>query len=67
MSRMFEIHKINTNQHSLYVESFGQTSSPACLLIPEAMKGAWGFSGRFCQKIAEGGFYVIRFDHRDIG
>ncbi len=64
---MFETHKFNTNQHNLYVETFGQTSSPACLLIPGAMQGTWGWSDRFCQKIAGAGFYVIRFDHRDIG
>ncbi len=58
---------VHTAQHTLFVETLGNSSFPACILIPGSMQGAWGWSDDFCRKIAEAGFYVVRFDHRDIG
>lgn len=48
-------------------ETFGDPSDPALLLVV-------GFGGQltdwdisFCRALADAGFYVIRYDHRDVG
>lgn len=65
--KSFDEHYIQTKKHTLYVETFGQKKDPACILISGAMQGAWDWSERFCQILADAGFFVLRFDHRDIG
>src|SRR3990167_6119554 len=64
---MFTSFRVPSGIYTLYVETIGNRYDPACILIPGAMQGAWGFSDRFCMRIAEQGFFVVRFDHRDIG
>jgi pimeloyl-ACP methyl ester carboxylesterase len=51
----------------IYKETFGSPQHNACLLIAGAMEGGWGWSDTFCKRLVEAGFYVIRYDHRDIG
>jgi pimeloyl-ACP methyl ester carboxylesterase/nicotinic acid mononucleotide adenylyltransferase len=65
--KLFDLHRIQTKHHTLYVETLGNAWNPACVLIPGAMEGAWCWSERFCQILADAGFFVVRFDHRDIG
>jgi pimeloyl-ACP methyl ester carboxylesterase len=48
-------------------ESFGDASDPAILLIMGATASMVWWDDRFCKKIADHGFYVIRYDNRDTG
>lgn len=56
-----------TNGIDIWYETFGKKEDPALLLIMGA--GAQGifWPAEFCQKLAQRGFYVIRYDHRDCG
>ncbi|MBN4067060.1 alpha/beta hydrolase [Simkania negevensis] len=65
--KLFDSHRIQSKQHTLYVETLGNALDPASVLISGAMEGAWCWSERFCQILADAGFFVVRFDHRDIG
>ncbi len=55
--------------HHLYfhTEHFGDSTNPACLLIAGAMAPARFWTDSFCSSLAYQGFFVIRYDHRDIG
>lgn len=50
-----------------HTEHFGDRSNPACLLIAGAMAPARFWTDTFCNRLANSGFFVIRYDHRDIG
>lgn len=52
---------------TLWTEAFGSPSGRAILLIMGAMNQGIFWPDDFCRKLADGGFYVIRFDHRDTG
>jgi esterase len=64
---MFRIETIRAGRYTLYVETLGRPAAEACVLIPGAMQGAWGWSDGFCRPLVLAGWYVVRFDHRDIG
>ena len=49
--RLFDSHHIQNKEHTLYVETIGNSENPACILIPGAMEGAWCWSEHFCQRI----------------
>lgn len=51
----------------LYTEHFGKQSNPAVLLISGAMASARFWADSFCRHIADHGYFVIRYDHRDMG
>ena len=51
----------------LAYETFGDTDSPALLLIAGLATQMLGWDERFCMQLADNGFRVIRFDNRDIG
>lgn len=51
----------------LYSECFGNKAHPAVLLISGAMASARFWPDTFCQEIANHGYFVIRYDHRDMG
>jgi len=51
----------------LYTESFGKAENPAILLISGAMAPARFWIDDFCQPLADSGYFVIRYDHRDMG
>lgn len=51
----------------LWTESFGDANRPAVLLIMGAMNQGILWPDQFCAEIAEDGYYVIRYDHRDTG
>jgi pimeloyl-ACP methyl ester carboxylesterase/GNAT superfamily N-acetyltransferase len=50
-----------------HTEHFGDFANPACLLISGAMAPARFWTDAFCTHLADCGFFVIRYDHRDMG
>lgn len=63
----FLIKILHIDQLYLYTESFGNPKDPCCLLVAGAMASARFWTDTFCNYIASRGFFVIRYDHRDIG
>ncbi|WIY63437.1 alpha/beta fold hydrolase [Bacillus arachidis] len=60
--------KINKiNGIDICTESFGDPNHPATLLIMGAMCSMVYWDEEFCQRLADTGRYVIRYDHRDVG
>ena len=55
------------NGMDLYYETFGQPSDPALLLVMGLGAQCIVWPQEFCQMLADGGRYVIRFDNRDCG
>ena len=51
----------------LHTESLGDCSKPACLFIAGAMAPGRFWTDTFCKIFINHGFFVIRFDHRDVG
>lgn len=51
----------------IYTESIGNPQNPAIILIMGAMNQGLFWYDSFCQTLADSGFFVIRFDHRDTG
>ncbi|UTA69203.1 macrolide hydrolase EstT [Emticicia sp. 21SJ11W-3] len=58
---------IKRDQVSLYTEHFGEKENPAVLLLAGATASMLYWDEEFCQKLADKGFYVIRYDNRDVG
>jgi pimeloyl-ACP methyl ester carboxylesterase len=57
----------DANGQRLCYETFGDTSHPPLLLIMGLGAQMILWDDDFCMQLAERGFYVIRFDNRDIG
>jgi pimeloyl-ACP methyl ester carboxylesterase len=51
----------------LCVETFGERIDPAVLLIAGGASAMDWWDDEFCRRLAAGGRYVIRYDHRDTG
>ena len=51
----------------LCYETFGDPADPAMLLIMGLGTQMLGWQEEFCEQIAQRGFFVIRYDNRDIG
>src|SRR3954463_4875490 len=51
----------------LCYETFGDPADPALLLVMGLPTQMLGWREDFCRALAERGFFVIRFDNRDIG
>jgi pimeloyl-ACP methyl ester carboxylesterase len=51
----------------LCYESFGSEADPPMLLIMGLGTQMIGWPDEFCEQLAARGFYVVRFDNRDIG
>ena len=58
---------IKSDNIELYTESFGNKTNPAILLIAGAMAPAREWPDEFCTQLADAHYYVIRYDHRDMG
>lgn len=58
---------IKTKDIELYTESFGNKTNPAILLVAGATVSMLYWDAEFCQKLADNGFFVIRYDNRDVG
>ncbi len=51
----------------LYYETFGKPSDPALLLVNGLGSQCINFSEVWCEKHVAEGFFVVRFDNRDVG
>ena len=58
---------IEANGVALCTESFGRTEDPPVLLIMGISTSMLWWPEGFCRLLAEGGRFVIRYDHRDTG
>jgi pimeloyl-ACP methyl ester carboxylesterase len=58
---------VTANGIRIEYESFGGDDAPAILLVMGLGMQLTGWPDPFCQKLAAGGFRVLRFDNRDIG
>ena len=59
--------RITANGVDLCTESFGSPADPALLLIMGATASMIAWPDAFCEKLAAGGRFVIRYDSRDTG
>lgn len=51
----------------LCADTFGKPEDPAILLIMGAQSSMIWWEEEFCQRLAEAGLFVIRYDNRDVG
>jgi pimeloyl-ACP methyl ester carboxylesterase len=58
---------VPANGVDLCVETFGEPSDPPVLLIAGGASSMDRWDDEFCRRLAAGGRYVIRYDHRDTG
>jgi pimeloyl-ACP methyl ester carboxylesterase len=58
---------IETNGVELCTESFGSPADPAILLIMGIGGSMLWWEEGFCRLLADGGRFVLRYDHRDTG
>ncbi len=58
---------VKANNIDIYVETFGEKTHPAVLLIMGLGCQCLNWFPYFYEPIVEQGYYVIRFDNRDIG
>ena len=61
------MHDANINGVTLSVDTFGDASDPALLLIMGAAASMDRWEPPFCARLAAAGRHVIRYDHRDTG
>lgn len=55
------------NGIDIWYETFGEQEQPPLLLIMGGCCQGILWPSEFCEKLAEQGFYVVRYDHRDTG
>lgn len=58
---------IDLGSVQIWTEAFGKKDDPALLLIMAAGGQGIMWPTLFCEQLAKKGFYVIRYDHRDMG
>ncbi|MEO3854642.1 alpha/beta hydrolase [Acrocarpospora sp. B8E8] len=58
---------LRVNGVGLCVETFGEPVDPAILLIAGAASSMDWWEPEFCERLAAGSRYVVRYDHRDTG
>jgi pimeloyl-ACP methyl ester carboxylesterase len=58
---------VEANGVELCVESFGDSDAPAILLIMGSSASMDWWEDEFCERLAAGSRFVIRYDHRDTG
>jgi pimeloyl-ACP methyl ester carboxylesterase len=59
--------RARSNGLELEYDTFGDPVDPALLLISGFATQMVGWEPGFCRMLADDGFYVIRFDNRDVG
>ncbi|MEZ7236525.1 alpha/beta fold hydrolase [Rhodococcus sp. GXMU-t2271] len=59
--------RVAVGELELAYEAFGDPGNPPLLLIAGLATQMLGWDERFCDRLADHGFHVIRFDNRDIG
>jgi pimeloyl-ACP methyl ester carboxylesterase len=62
-----QTHVSKINNIDIWYETFGQKKDPALLLIMGGCCQGVIWDKDFCNQLADEGFYVIRYDHRDSG
>ena len=62
-----EFPKVNANGIDLEYDAFGDAESPPVLLIMGLGAQMIDWREEFCSLLAQHGFWIIRFDNRDIG
>ncbi|OGN62026.1 MAG: hypothetical protein A3F40_04495 [Chlamydiae bacterium RIFCSPHIGHO2_12_FULL_27_8] len=63
----FIIKDIFNKNIKLHTEAFGKPSDPACLLIAGKMSTARFWTDEFCEYLTNQVYFVIKYDHRDVG
>ncbi|MEJ7816451.1 MAG: alpha/beta hydrolase [Rubrobacter sp.] len=58
---------VRANGVDLCVETFGDSADPPILLIHGAAASLLAWEDEFCERLAAGSRFVIRYDHRDTG
>src|SRR5690606_22213333 len=58
---------VHANGIRIEYDTIGERDNPALLLIHGYRTQLIGWDRAFCDALAERGYYVIRFDNRDIG
>ncbi len=58
---------IHANNIEICTDAYGNKSDPAVLLIMGAGGSMLLWEENFCQRLADGGRFVMRFDNRDVG
>jgi pimeloyl-ACP methyl ester carboxylesterase len=58
---------IKSGDIDICTENFGNAAHPAILLIMGATASMVWWDEEFCERLALEGFYVIRYDNRDVG
>jgi pimeloyl-ACP methyl ester carboxylesterase len=58
---------VQLNDVELCAEAFGRRGDPALLLIAGGASSMDWWDDEFCRRLAAGGRFVIRYDHRDTG
>jgi pimeloyl-ACP methyl ester carboxylesterase len=58
---------VQANGVDLCAQTFGDPADSAILLIHGAATSMHGWEDEFCQRLAAGSRFVIRYDHRDTG
>ncbi|WP_166354775.1 alpha/beta fold hydrolase [Phytoactinopolyspora limicola] len=58
---------VQVNGVELCIETFGDRAAPAILLIAGAASSMDWWEDEFCQRLAGGGRFVVRYDLRDTG
>src|ERR1700754_1817662 len=58
---------IETNGVGLCTEAFGDSADPPILLVMGIGASMLWWEERFCRMLADGGRFVVRYDHRDTG
>jgi pimeloyl-ACP methyl ester carboxylesterase len=59
--------KVTANGLQIEVETQGNPSDPAVMLIMGLGMQLVAWPDEFCQNLVDAGYYVIRFDNRDVG
>ena len=58
---------VDAGQVTVAYETFGSPDDPPLVLVMGVATQMLGWPEGFCQALADDGFYVVRFDNRDIG
>jgi pimeloyl-ACP methyl ester carboxylesterase len=64
---MENLQHIQANGIEIAYETFGKSSDPPMLLVMGLGTQMLGWPDELCEQLAAEGFYVVRFDNRDIG
>lgn len=63
----FEQKVVQANGLEFWTETFGKKEDPALLLIMGSGGQGLLWHQKFCEQLADKGFFVIRYDNRDVG